>query len=162
MKRLVQVPHGIQEIKEFYGDPAASDLRPHPHYLSTHTVTIDLPFPMRLSWCPSRVRRRVLIHHRCAESLLDALKEILKFGGHEFLVKNEYDLLGGTYNFRVKRGGNELSTHAWPIAIDLNPHLGPFGSRIHKQPQFIIDAFTRRGWENLEHDRMHFQACTGY
>jgi len=84
----------------------------------------------------------------------------------KYLQENDWDRWGGCFNFRLKRGSNELSTHAWGIAVDINPHIAPFGGDPDKQPYFIVKAFERRGFEWGGRwsypDGQHFQACHGY
>ena len=71
------------------------------------------------------------------------------------------DRFGGVYALRPKRLGTGLSAHSWGIAIELTRTWVHWAGR-RFQPQFIVDAFTRRGWVWLgDRDAMHFQACAG-
>ena len=94
----------------------------------------------------------------------DALEEIGDYKGPDYLTEKGYDYFGGTYNYRPTRGGSVLTTHAWCISIDLNPHLGPYrqkdksGQWVNNQPEFITEAFLKRGFVSFTHDMMHFQA----
>ncbi len=166
MKTLTIIPDGIREIKEVYGNPDLNeDFVLDGWFVKERLTVFDLPYPMRLSWKPDIYVRRIQAHIDIGEVIIDALKEILDKVGYDYLVSNAYDVYGGCFNFRPKRGANALSTHSWGIAIDLNPHIAPFGEK-GKQPLFIIDAFAKRGfewggtWDNP--DPMHFQACRGY
>lgn len=163
MTKLERVPHGIKAIQEYYGNPDANnDYMLDPEFVKNNLIIVTLPFPMVASWNKNIIISRVQIHKLVAPSLLDALTEILEYKGLKYLQKNKFDRTGGTYCWRPMTSGRALSTHAFGIAIDINPDLGPYNVKEHKQPQFIIDAFEKRGWLNLVHDRMHFQACTGY
>ena len=125
-------------------------------------VLCDLPFPLRASWNPDLVIRRQWAHRYVAASLLDALIEIGGTVPPDYLRLCDCDRLGGVHCLREKRGGGGLSTHSWGIAVDLNPHIAPWGGP-SRQPDFIVEAFTRRGWVWLgDADGMHFQACAGY
>ena len=82
----------------------------------------------------------------------------------DYLAEKGYDSFGGTYNYRLMKGGSMLTTHAWCIAIDMNPHLGPYRQRdgngqwINNQPEFITEAFRKRGFTTFPWDMRHFQA----
>jgi hypothetical protein len=58
-----------------------------------------------------------------------------------------------------------LSTHAWGIAIYRNPDFAPYrkvrpdGTFWNNQPEFIKDAYLKRGFVTFEWDGQHFQAC---
>ena len=121
-----------------------------------------LPFPMRASWDRSIIIRRQPFHRLVAPAALDALEAIAAQVPPEYLRVCDLDVTGGVLCHRPKRGaGGELSTHAWGIAIDICPHLGPMGGP-DLIPAFITEAFTARGFHQLEHDTMHFQACRAY
>ena len=101
--------------------------------------------------------------------MIDALEEIGRYKGGAYLDNHGYNHWGGSFNFRFAKGNvTALSTHAWGIAVDLNPALGPYGDSLHHQPAFIIEAFKSRGffagadWHMPHTDAMHFQAATGY
>ena len=74
---------------------------------------------------------------------------------------------GGCFNFRAKRSGSKLSTHAWGIAIDLNPETNGMG-RDGDMPAGIVRVFESFGftwggrWSGAGKDPMHFQFCSGY
>ena len=74
---------------------------------------------------------------------------------------------GGCFNFRAKRSGSKLSTHAWGIAIDLNPETNAMGGR-GDMDLGIVAAFKSAGfvwggdWAGKNKDPMHFQFCSGY
>lgn len=165
MQALEYVPNGLQEILMYYGDPGSDD-SPDPTWYAENTEVVELPFPMRLSWRPAEEVQRIRCHKKVTISLLDALEEIGRFRGEAWLRKQNYDLYGGCFNWRTVRGRTQkLSTHAWAIAIDLNPHLGALG-KPSAMPDFIVDAFCLRGWiwggEFSRRDGMHFQAAESY
>lgn len=77
----------------------------------------------------------------------------------------EYRVLGygGCFVARVTRGRSTISTHAWGLAIDLNPEqnpLGDVGTPEAMHPD-LVDCFTEQGfiWGGLfqRPDPMHLQ-----
>jgi hypothetical protein len=97
--------------------------------------------------------------------MVDALDEIGEAHGGAYLEREGLNRFGGTFNPRLKRGYNSLSTHTWGIAIDIAPERGALGEE-PDIPDFIVDAFERRGfvWGGrwARPDGMHFQAARGY
>jgi hypothetical protein len=82
-------------------------------------------------------------------------------------LRGEVRTFGGCYNVRSKRSGNRLSTHAWGIAIDLNPETNGMGRRGDLSAE-VVEVFESFGftwggrWAGSGRDPMHFQYCTGY
>lgn len=69
----------------------------------------------------------------------------------------------GTYNWRPKSTGGELSLHSFGISIDINPDTNPYhDSPAHDIPPAVADIFKRNGfgwggdWKGAK-DWMHFQ-----
>lgn len=162
MIKLERVPKK-EDLYNYYGDPGKDS--PDENWKRENIIKILSPFPMRLSWDKSLVARNLYINKKVAPAMIDALQEIVDFKGYDYLVKNDFDLLGGVYNWRKIRGGDSLSTHSWGISIDINPHLGPYdypaykaGTYCNLQPIFITEAFMKRGFISLSWDKMHFQA----
>jgi len=165
MITLNEVPDGIEEIIDAYGNPDSNgDFLLDTSWVDHNLAVFDLPFPMRLSWAPLRIARRFQAHKTVGLVMVDALREIRDYKGWQYLQDNDYDFYGGCFNFRLMRGINKLSAHAWGIAFDINPHLGPLGEPSY-QPEFVVQAFARRrfvwGGEWARPDGMHFQACKG-
>ena len=162
---LPTVPNGLDEIRDIYGWPVNESGKADEAFYSSRIKRFDLPFSMRLSWNKATSVRRSVAHELVIDSLVDALTEIRDYKGAQYLEENNLDLFGGIYAFRFKRGQEVPSTHAWGIAIDINPDLGRMGEK-PRMPSFIVDAFKSRGWiwgGDWSHpDGMHFQACSGY
>lgn len=157
MIKLDFVP-SYRNLDEYYGD--CGDPKTgweNKEWKKENLVLMNLPYTMELSWKPVDINR-VLIHKKIEDALYDALEEIRDYKGFNYLKDNRYNIFGGSYNFRPIRGGTQLSTHSWGIAVDINPHMAGY-KKENNQPAFIIDAFTRRGFKNLSWDGMHFQAC---
>lgn len=154
MKILEYVPHGIEPIINYYGDPQDTD------WFKDNIIVCHLPFSLRQSWNGVRIDR-FHVHKFIMEAMRDALLEIDAYGGMVFLRQHDLDMWGGVYSDRNKRGSNIPSTHSFGIAIDYCPDLGPL-KEPSRMPSFIVEAFSSRGFENIKNDGMHFQACTGY
>lgn len=177
MIRLEYVPHGIDEICEYYGNPDPDgDGNFNPEFWNKNMKRFTLPFPLRIGWEPEKsdgthvvdnTVSRIWMHELIGDAVVDALTEIGSYisGDPEYLRRNDLDLYWGCYAFRFQRGANIYSTHSWAIAIDLNKHLGELGD-VPTLPMWFVERFTERGfkwggeWDRA--DGQHFQAATGY
>jgi hypothetical protein len=161
---LMHVPEGLREIEAFYGrafSVQGNQIVMDDAWVKDNLKVFDVGFPLRASWDSHEVQRFVA-HKKVGAAMVDALQEIKEFYGLSFMRKHGLDLWGGVYNPRFKRGTKEPSVHAWAIAIDVCPDLGPIGERT-RMPWPIVDAFLKRGFENLPGtDGQHFQAVRGY
>jgi hypothetical protein len=159
MVKLAYVPHGEKDIYKYYGNPYLDT------FLETQMDNYLSPFPLRLSWRPLVTVREISAHRLAGPAMVDALQEIMGIGGEKYLAESRINYFGGTRNLRNKTNSDQLSTHAWGIAIDIAVPLGPYG-KAPAVPAFVVEAFTRRGFEWGGRwkvpDGMHFQACTGY
>lgn len=167
MITLPEVPSGLQEILDTYGNPDLDgDFMLDTSFVDHNITVFPFPFPMPLGWDPSSVARRFQAHVSVGPVIVDALEEIRDYKGWRYLQDNQFDYYGGCFAFRLMRGRNKLSTHSWAISIDLNPHLASLGGDPSGQPEFIVTAFERRGFEWggrwRRPDGQHFQACSGY
>lgn len=109
----------------------------------------------------------IIVHKDTAEAFTNVFKDILKQYGLEKIKELGIDKYGGTYNCRPMRGGKNWSTHAWAIAIDLDPERNQL-KETHKTARFareeykaMIDIFYKHGFISLGRERdfdwMHFQ-----
>lgn len=165
--KLVNVPYGLSEIKAYYGNPDANgDLEVDKKWREENIRIFTLPYPLRLSWNIHQTINKFAAHKKIGAVIVDAMEEIGDYKGGAYLDRNGYNRFGGVFNPRMKRGYDSLSTHTWAIAIDLNPSLAPLGEDPTGQPDFIVEAFEKRGfiwggrWSRP--DGMHFQAADGY
>ena len=141
-----------------YGIPSKN-----PNYL----VTLNLPYPMRLSWDKNVKVNKIQCHKLVASKLDSIFKEILSTYGYEKIVELGIDLYGGCFNFRAMRGGSEYSRHSWGIAIDLDPERNQLKTKWSNaqfsKPEYkpMIDIFYKNGFVSLgkekEFDAMHFE-----
>ena len=141
-----------------YGIPSKN-----PNYL----VTLNLPYPMRLSWDKNVKVNKIQCHKLVASKLDSIFKEILSTYGYEKIVELGIDLYGGCFNFRAMRGGSEYSRHSWGIAIDLDPERNQLKTKWSNaqfsKPEYkpMIDIFYKNGFVSLGKekgfDAMHFE-----
>jgi hypothetical protein len=156
-------PNGLQEIKDYYGDPnpyLRHDGTIHPSWERFTLDYVYLPEPLPLGWDRSIVVHRVRVHVKLT-AILDAIfNEIMRENLWGKLVTFD-----GSYAWRPSRGSQKLSTHSWGIALDLNAGTNPLGSEGDMDPR-IVDVFENKGWEWggrwSRPDPMHFQAAHGY
>lgn len=132
-----------------------------------YLVYIDLPYPMRIAWQRKTKIKRFQCHKLVAHAFLNVFNELLAHYGYDRIVELGIDLYGGCFNYREMRGGTELSTHSWGIALDLDPdrnllHESAKTARFARpEYKMMIDIFYRNGFINLgverDFDWMHWQ-----
>lgn len=132
-----------------------------------YLVSIDLPYPMRLSWDVGVVVTRMSCHKFVADDFKRVFNDIKAHYGYEEICRLGIDLFGGCFNYRKMRNGTKWSTHAWAIAIDLDPARNKLKWGADKaefaKPEYkpLMNIFYRHGFENLGiekgYDYMHFQ-----
>lgn len=182
------VPKGMKEVVALYGDPRGSIAgRPSPTWEAQNIVRMTLPYIMYLAWDTDVRVSSIRVHRLVAPDLREILENV-----HDrcrLSVKQEHgwdrdtafydretarelrrlglDLFGGAYNYRLKRGGNTLSTHSWGIAIDLDPARNGMGDSTPALPVWVAEMFEARGWvwggrwKGRNVDAMHFQRAAG-
>lgn len=168
MIKLDYVPEGLDEIIDYYGNPDKDGDGEYDHsFGQKHLKRFDLPFPLRLGWDHSVEVGRVQMHEKVGPAFIDGLNEMGHYlsGDPQYLRRNDLDFWWGAFNFRLKRGYDNPSTHSWGIAFDINKHLGELGKE-PEMPEWIVDIFEKRGFIWGGHwnrpDGQHFQACSGY
>ena len=120
-------------------------------------------------WLPKKIGKKYLFNKNngAADALQKVSNELDKLG-NEFLPYLEN--IGGTYNHREIADTNQLSTHSFGIAIDINTEKSRYWQwdkeknetvNTHKIPQKIINIFEKHGfiwggkWQH--YDTMHFE-----
>jgi D-alanyl-D-alanine carboxypeptidase len=158
-------PHGLDQIIANFGDIFAYITADHtldPRWRSEFLDRVTLPFPMTLSWDHSHSVRAITCHKLLAGPFTTVFDRIQSSG-----LQNKITSFGGCFSFRPQRTGTKLSTHAWGIAIDLNPETNEQGTVGNMDPG-LIATFRAAGfewggdWQGRPRDPMHFQFCTGY
>jgi len=122
---------------------------------------------MGLAWDLETKVTRMRCHNLVADKFLAVFNDLLEHYGYDKIVELGIDLFGGCFNYRKMRGGSAWSTHAWGIAIDLDPGRNKLRetSRTARfaRPEYkpMIDIFYKHGFESLgvekNYDWMHFQ-----
>jgi len=141
-----------------YGIPSKN-----PNYL----VTLQLPYPMRLSWDKNVKVNKMQCHKLVHDKFKSVFTELLEVYGYEKIVELGIDLFGGCFNFRAMRGGTAPSRHSWGIAIDLDPERNQlktqWSNAQFSKPEYkpMIDIFYKNGFVSLGKekgfDAMHFE-----
>ena len=130
---------------------------------------ISLPYPHKLSWHTATVINEFSCHEKVADSIQSVLEKVLKHYGLMEIQALGLDLFGGCFNYRRKRGGSSLSTHAWGIAVDYHPDKNrlywEWDQASFAQPtyDFWWQCWEKEGWISLgrfrNFDWMHIQAA---
>lgn len=133
----------------------------------TYLTTLNLPYPMRLSWDKNIKVNKIQCHKLVADKLSKIFEEILLTYGYDKIVELGIDLFGGCFNFRAMRGGTAPSRHSWGIAIDLDPERNQLKTQWKNaefsKPEYkqMIDIFYKYGFISLGkekgYDGMHFE-----
>ncbi|WP_037348929.1 M15 family metallopeptidase [Sediminibacter sp. Hel_I_10] len=132
-----------------------------------YLTVIQLPYPMRLAWDLEVTVTRMSCHKLLADKFTAVFEDLLQYYGLAEIKRLGIDLFGGCFNYRRMRGGSSWSTHAWGIAIDLDPARNELreSKRTARfaRPEYkpMIDIFYKHGFISLgvekDYDWMHFQ-----
>lgn len=101
-----------KDMTRFFGEPGGPQCT---------AGKVNLPFTMKIAWNKRQTITRFSCHEKVAASAERAYGKIASAYSPEAISRLGFDLFGGCYNFRKKRGGSTLSTHAYGIAIDTDP-----------------------------------------
>jgi hypothetical protein len=158
-------PDGLEQIVTTFGniqDYIRADGSLDPKRQADFLTRIDLPFPLSLSWNTASKVNQMTCHKRMADVFTEVLQRV-----QAQELQEKISTFGGCFSFRPQRTGSKLSTHAWGIAVDLNPVSNAQGTAGDMDSQ-VIAIFRGAGfewggeWEGKSRDPMHFQFCTGY
>lgn len=161
----ISPPRGLDEICLVFGDISQYILPDHsldPRWQSEFLTRITLPFALPLSWDKSRAVDHISCHKLVGDIFEEVFGQLYNSGLYRKLTS-----FGGCFAFRPQRTGTKLSTHAWGIAIDLNPETNQQGTAGDFDPEAVA-VFAQAGfewggnWARPTRDPMHFQFCTGY
>jgi len=149
-----------QDMTRFYGEAGGPQCT---------AGKVNLPFTMKIAWDKSQSITRFSCHEKVADSAERVYTKIASAYSQADIERLGFDLFGGCYNFRKKRGGSTLSTHAWGIAIDTDPERNrlKWGNDRAKLATSECVEFWRcwesEGWLSLgrarNYDWMHVQAA---
>ena len=129
---------------------------------------VNLPFSMRIAWDKRSTVRRFSCHEDVAQSAERVYARVAGAYSPEDIRRLGIDLFGGCYNYRKKRGGSTLSTHAYGLAIDTDPERNQLRWTRDRARLAQPDAeefwrcWEAEGWLSLgrarDFDWMHVQA----
>jgi hypothetical protein len=147
-----------QHTREFYntyGDPGEHNL-----------VIVSVPYKLRLSWDITTRIDRIRVHRLVSDEVPEVLEKVYGYYGKE-VFNLGIDTFGGSYNFRKTRRGNDLSMHAWGLALDFDPlnnrlQWGEPRARFSEDVyQYWWEQWEAVGWTSLgrelNYDWMHIQ-----
>lgn len=148
-----------QQLTEKYGTPNPTG--------AGYIIQINIPYPM---YYEGKQVNKISCHKAVAKNFLGVFNEILANYGLEQIHRLQIDDYGGCFNYRLMRGGTQLSTHSWGVAIDLDPDRNKLKesdkTARFARPEYkaMIDIFYKHGFESLgrekNYDWMHFQIAS--
>ncbi|HXQ97493.1 MAG TPA: M15 family metallopeptidase [Candidatus Limnocylindrales bacterium] len=162
---LFTPPNGLEQILATFGDIyeyVRKDGSLDPRWQADFLARATLPFALKLSWDLETSVTQMTCHKKLIDVFADVFERILSAG-----LQAKVQTLGGCFSFRAQRTGSKLSTHAWGIAVDLNPTTNAQGSA-GDMDAGIVEIFRAAGftwggdWQGKRRDAMHFQFCSRY
>lgn len=147
---LKKVPSGYGEIIEVYGDPLISG------WQQENLCKVLIPKSLQKV---SGFERGYFYGHRLVKPKFE---EVFNRIANDRPLISKIESFDGCFNIRYKRGSNNLSTHSWGIAIDINAKSNPLGAKP------VLDAELVKIFEDVGFiwggrwktpDGMHFQFC---
>lgn len=154
-------------LNAFYGDPRSHDGREDAAWAAANLVKWTPPYPIFYSDDKRSPLLHMWVHKKCLATFNAAFVEAKLVLGIDYIKAHRLDVCGGTYCYRVQRGGSRLSVHAWGCAIDMDPGHNPFQHKWEPGAGMIDGRFAAIlqkhgfGWRgaNGDDDPMHFQLC---
>lgn len=127
-----------------------------------------LPFPFVIAWDTSKTVKSFSCHEKAAPVFESIFREAAAHYGESEFRRLRLDRFGGCYNPRMMRGSGSLwSTHAWGVAVDLDPERNQLkwnknrASFAKKEYESFWKIVEGHGCVSLGRDRdydwMHFQ-----
>jgi hypothetical protein len=149
-----------RDCNKFYGNPRGKNGSASAAWESANLTLVKCPWVLRYDGKPVKGLR---VHKKVAESLQRVLAAIWERVGRKQaeIDRIGMSIYGGGYNFRLMRGGSNLSMHSWGCALDFDPARNGMGDTTPNMDLRVVEEFEREGWEWGGHwkDGMHFQAA---
>jgi D-alanyl-D-alanine carboxypeptidase len=156
-----------------YGNPRGRNGQASPKWEAENLVYVKTPYTMTYAGKP--LSKGCKVHKHCAPSLFRVFENLYDAAGGKASVLKHWGvtIYGGGYNFRLMRGGNNLSMHSYGCAIDLDPANNWMYDRTPRFAEFpkVLAAFAAEGWrwggdwngngssaDERRADGMHWQA----
>lgn len=131
---------------------------------------VRLPFPLKLAWDLNTTINSFKCHEAVADSASRAYSRVASEYSPAQIEQIGLNIWGGCYNYRNKRGGSSLSTHAYGLAIDTDPIRNQLRWKKDRARLAKPDAeawfkiWKEEGWTSLgkvkDFDWMHIQAVS--
>lgn len=167
----LQRPRGYEGVVQTFGNIRAyvrTDGTLSPEWERHELGIARLPVSLPLSWDLDRRVTKIRCHQKLVPLFEATFEELLDLG-----LWGELVTFGGCVEFRRVSGSWKLSTHAWGIAIDLDPESNARGVDVDKTRfgstaggRRVVEVFERRGFvwggKFSTPDAMHFQFAEGY
>ena len=159
-------PHeDMVNLIKFYGDPRGSNGQVSKKWWADNIVKWVPPYQMYYSDGNKTKLKTMFLHKKVVGVFTSAYTEVASTFTPKEIDMLRLNISGGTYNYRVVRGGSRLSTHAFGIAIDMDPARNPY-PKAWKEGMInreFCDILMKHGiwWRghNGGKDPMHFQCA---
>lgn len=168
LDKLVRAPHGEDEVRAFYGwkdEYLLADGTPIREWERDNIRPARVPAPLRFAGRPVQTLR---VHRLLVDRFESVYNEI-----HHVGLWSAVESYAGAYAFRLIRGGESLSMHAYGAAIDHDPLHNQLGAAPEhcsfgntEAGRAVVRIFEAHGffWGGKfrgRPDGMHFQFATG-
>ena len=100
------------DMPRVFGPPGSSDAT---------AGQCNLPFPFIIAWNTSQRVSRFACHRLVAGAFTRVFADAARHYGEAEFRRLRLDRFGGCFNNRAMRGGTRPSTHAFGVAVDLDP-----------------------------------------
>ena len=161
-------PHeDVLNLNKFFGDPSGRNGDVDSTWFKENIVKWTPPYPMFFN-ASGQQFKTMKLHKKVVDVYTAAFTEVLEHFGKDNIKKLHLDQSGGSFNYRLMRGGSRLSVHSWGIAIDMDPARNPWPSTWHEGMlnHEFADILEKHGlwWRGRpgDNDPMHFQAAWRY
>lgn len=152
-------------LMKFYGDPRGSNGQVSKKWFSENMVKWTPPYTIYYSDGKRTPLKTIFLHKKVVSVYTAAFTDVKNTFEPKEINDLRLNISGGAFNYRVIRGGNRLSTHAFGIAIDMDPARNPYPKKwkegmINRE---FCDILMKHGiwWRghNGDVDAMHFQCA---
>ena len=159
-------PHEDQvNLIKFFGDPRGSNGQVSKKWFAENIVKWTPPYPIYYSDGKHTPLKTLLLHKKVVDAYTAAFTEVKEHFGLQHIKELHLDISGGSFCYRLMRGGSRLSVHSWGIAIDMDPARNPWPAKWQEGMlnREFADILMKHGlwWRGLpgDNDPMHFQCA---
>lgn len=136
-----------RDCDSFYGNPRGKNsTQASAKWESEYLVSFKPPF--RITYAGKPVSQ-FKVNKNCLVGFQEAFNNLLNAAGGKQKTLDHWgvSIFAGCYNYRLMRGGNNLSMHSWGCAIDLDPARNGLGDNTPRFAQFpeVLDAWAKTG-----------------